>query len=141
MQEEKPEAITNMSEKTESEPPLQAESSSVQLDQNDAICEISAPPRRDDVIPACSQGQKLEGTTEQRRVRVHLRDLFMFLLILNWCIWLLRALQGSVFEIHPYASIYFRPNAWNVMTSLTGFLTGFLKLHSAACMFKIWLFI
>ena len=86
------------------------------------------------------ENYKPSFTPSPRKIRVVLRDLVMFLLIVNSSIWLLTSLGGIAFKVYHYQDFYFGSTVWIITTSITFPLSSFLKLHSSACLFKIWLY-
>ena len=73
-----------------------------------------------------------------RKNRIVLRDIMMFLVISNSCLWMLLSLNGTAYKVYSYQSEYFGHSAWTTLSSVTAPLTIFLKLHFAACFFEIW---
>ena len=96
-------------------------------------------------VPQCSRKPRnsrimnpLLKTPTPRKKRIILRDVIMFLVISNSCLWMLLSLNGTAFKVYSYQSDYFGHSAWTTLTSVTAPLSIFLKLHSAACFFEIW---
>ena len=80
----------------------------------------------------------LEQRSVPRKKRIVLRDIMMFLVISNSCLWMLLSLNGTAYKVYSYQSEYFGHSAWTTLASVTAPLTIFLKLHFAACFFEIW---
>ena len=72
-------------------------------------------------------------------VRIILRDIMVFLVMCNTCLYVFLSLShGTVFSVYFYASDYFGHSAWTTLASVTAPFSIFLKLHFAACFFEIW---
>jgi len=72
--------------------------------------------------------------------RLLLRNIVMFLLIANACLWVFYSLEGSLFVIYNYQSMYYSQNVWTAINALCRPLALFFRMHSAACLFEIWSF-
>ena len=114
------------------------------------------------LVPLCSQGPSVsvsqssnelpycDSTYEKplpqvpaspSKSKVLLRDLVMFLIIANICLWLLTTLEGIAFTIYPYQNFYFGNRVWLTVTMIAAPLSIFFRLHSAVCFFKIWSYV
>jgi len=74
------------------------------------------------------------------RSRIHLRNLIMFLLISNACLWICFSLEGTVFVIYFYQYEYYSQSVWKTITVICRPLIIFFHMHSSACLFEIWSF-
>ena len=73
-------------------------------------------------------------------LRCYLRDVMIFLLGANACLWLFMSLNGAAFTIYQYESDYFGSSAWAIITMLCRPLSLFFRMHSAGCLFEMWSF-
>ena len=97
------------------------------------------------LVPAHKLGPRNSRTMDPlmrrpapRKKRIILRDIMMFLVISNSCLWMLLSLNGTAYKVYTYQREYFGHSAWTTLASVTAPLTIFLKLHFAACFFEIW---
>ena len=79
-----------------------------------------------------------QSTAPLAPIRVVIRDIMIFLVMCNTCMYIFLSLNGTVFVIYPYANEYFGLSAWTTLASVTAPLSIFLKLHFAACFFEVW---
>lgn len=81
-------------------------------------------------------------------LRLWIRDIIMFLLISNACMWVFLSLQSTAFELHTYPEVFFdesrsatsQSNTWTAITMACLPLSIFFRMHSSACLFEVWSF-
>lgn len=73
-------------------------------------------------------------------LRLWLRDVIMFLLVSNACLWLFLSLSGTVFVIFQYQTVFYGGSGWTTISMLCRPLTIFFRMHSAGCLFELWSF-
>lgn len=73
-------------------------------------------------------------------LRLYLRDIIMFMLISNACLWMFMSLEGVAFNVHAYQSIFFGDSAWTTIHMICRPLNIFFRMHSAGCLFEMWSF-
>ena len=73
-------------------------------------------------------------------LRLWLRDVMMFLLIGNACLWVFYSLSGTAFTVYQYQSLFYGGSAWTTISMTCRPLTIFFRMHSAGCLFEIWSF-
>ncbi|XP_076807786.1 proton channel OTOP2-like [Clavelina lepadiformis] len=71
-------------------------------------------------------------------IRILLRDLLLFLVFANACLWVFLSLDGTAFTVYTYQYRYFGHDMWNTLTSVTKPFTVFFRMHAAACLFEVW---
>ena len=82
---------------------------------------------------------KSSNPPQPTRIRIILRDIMVFLVMCNTCLYVFLSLShGTVFSVYFYANEYFGHSAWTTLASVTAPFSIFLKLHFAACFFEIW---
>ena len=74
------------------------------------------------------------------QLRFYLRDVMMFLLDANACLWLFMSLSGTAFSVYQYESEFFGSSAWTTITMICRPLGIFFRMHSAGCLFEMWSF-
>ena len=74
------------------------------------------------------------------QLRFYLRDVMMFLLGANACLWLFMSLSGTAFSVYQYESEFFGSSAWTTITMICRPLGIFFRMHSAGCLFEMWSF-
>lgn len=70
--------------------------------------------------------------------RTRLRNVIMYLLISNACLWVFLSLEGTAFDTHPYQLSYYGASAWTTILMICRPLIIFFRMHSAGCLFEIW---
>ena len=73
-------------------------------------------------------------------LRFRLRDVIIFLLGANACIWLFMSLSGTAFQVFLFEAEFFGPSTWTIITMICRPLTIFYRMHSAGCLFEMWSF-
>ena len=73
-------------------------------------------------------------------LRLYLRDVMIFLLGANACLWLFMSLEGTAFAVFLYGTEFFGPSAWTIIKMLCRPLSIFFRMHSAGCLFEMWSF-
>jgi len=82
---------------------------------------------------------KSSTSTQPARIRIIIRDIMVFLVMCNTCLYVFLSLShGTVFSVYFYANEYFGHSAWTTLASVSAPFFIFLKLHFAACFFEIW---
>jgi len=71
-------------------------------------------------------------------LRLRLRDVIMFLILTNVCLWILQSLEGTAFSLHTYQSEFYGKSAWTTILMICRPLSIFFRMHSAGCLFEIW---
>jgi len=74
------------------------------------------------------------------KMRRWLRDIIMFLLITNACLWAFMSLDGTVFTVYYYQSVFYGTSAWTTIVMICRPLSIFFRMHSAGCLFEMWSF-
>uniref|UniRef100_H2XW37 Uncharacterized protein n=1 Tax=Ciona intestinalis TaxID=7719 RepID=H2XW37_CIOIN len=77
---------------------------------------------------------------DPNKTRLMLRDIIMFLLIANACLWMFWSLEGTAFVIYTYPYVYYGHSAWTTIAMVCKPLLIFFRMHSAACLFEMWSF-
>ena len=72
--------------------------------------------------------------------RKFLRDILMFLLISNACLWVFLSLEGTAFDVQSYQDDYYGAILWTIISMICRPLNIFFRMHSAACLFEVWSF-
>lgn len=72
--------------------------------------------------------------------RLKIRNIVMFLLVANACMWIFWSLEGTAFILYPWPSQYYEGKTWNTILSTCLPLAIFFRMHSSACLFEIWSF-
>ena len=115
-----------------------------------------APKKSDDDQPSTSDQGSVETNNEYKQtifkivsemhvarpdtLRFYLRDVMVFLLGANACLWLFMSLEGTAFTVFLYGSEFFGPSAWTIIKMLCRPLSIFFRMHSAGCLFEMWSF-
>lgn len=71
-------------------------------------------------------------------LRLRLRDIIMFLILSNVCLWIFQSLEGTAFTLHTYQSQFFGHSAWTTILMICRPLSIFFRMHSAGCLFEMW---
>nr|XP_018670343.1 proton channel OTOP3-like [Ciona intestinalis] len=91
---------------------------------------------RKSIIKIVSQSK----VSHPRGGRLVLRDVSMFLLITNACLWMYMSLDGTAFTTHLYQHHFFGASVWTTILMICRPLSIFFRMHSAGCLFEIWSF-
>ncbi|XP_064629750.1 proton channel OtopLc-like isoform X2 [Lineus longissimus] len=82
-------------------------------------------------------GHRFTNTTELCK-RKPGRELVIFMLMLNMCLWGMYTFQArTLFNDHSFHSLYDKPS-WIIITHLTIPLSIFFRFHSTTCLYEIW---
>lgn len=73
-------------------------------------------------------------------LRLLLRDVIMFLLVSNACLWVFLSLSGTAFMIFQYQLVFYGGSAWTTISMICRPLNIFFRMHSAGCLFEMWSF-
>nr|CAB3264596.1 otopetrin-2-like [Phallusia mammillata] len=111
-------------------------------DQNGDIAKIT---ENIEVPESLSKQSILKIVSETRvarpdSLRLKLRDVIMFLLISNACLWAFMSLDGTAFNVYFYQSIFYGTSAWTTIVMICRPLNIFFRMHSAGCLFEMWSF-
>uniref|UniRef100_H2YZ42 Uncharacterized protein n=1 Tax=Ciona savignyi TaxID=51511 RepID=H2YZ42_CIOSA len=88
------------------------------------------------IIKVVSQSK----VSQPRGGRLVLREVSMFLLIANACLWMYMSLDGTAFSLYLYQSQFFGASVWTTILMICRPLSIFFRMHSAGCLFEIWSF-
>ena len=80
---------------------------------------------------------QLKITPPGKRRRL-LRDIIIFLLITNFCLWVFLSLEGVAFDVKFYQDAYYGNQVWTIISMICRPLNIFFRMHSAACLFEMW---
>lgn len=72
--------------------------------------------------------------------RLLLRNVLVFLVISNACLWMFWSLEGTAFIVYTYPYEYYSSSVWTTIAMICRPLSIFFRMHSAACLFEIWSF-
>ncbi|XP_078495015.1 proton channel OTOP1-like, partial [Ciona intestinalis] len=109
-----------------------AENAESQLENNSDENESN----RKSIIKIVSQSK----VSHPRGGRLVLRDVSMFLLITNACLWMYMSLDGTAFTTHLYQHHFFGASVWTTILMICRPLSIFFRMHSAGCLLEIWSF-
>ena len=70
--------------------------------------------------------------------RLQLRNVLMFLILTNVCLWIVQSLEGTAFTLRSYQSVFFGVQVWTTILMICRPLSIFFRMHSAGCLFEIW---
>jgi len=74
------------------------------------------------------------------KLRLWLRDVIMFLLISNACLWAFMSLDGTAFAIEEHQASFYGTSAWTTIVMICRPFNLFFRMHSAGCLFEMWSF-
>ena len=78
--------------------------------------------------------------SEPGTMRLRLRNLLLFLIITNACLWAFMSLDGTAFTIYTWESQYYAKVKWGTILAICRPFSIFYRMHSAGCLYEIWSF-
>lgn len=99
--------------------------------------------RRQSVIAVVAKSK----VAAPNRIRLYTRDLLLYLMIANACMWVFWSLDGIAFHLLTYPKKYYdfegdspSNNVWTTINMICLPLSIFFRMHSSACLFEVWSF-
>jgi hypothetical protein len=70
--------------------------------------------------------------------RVPIRNICLFLVLANACLWFFLSVEGSAFPFLSHEYNFYGHMSWTIITKLATPLEIFFRMHAAGCCFDIW---
>lgn len=106
----------------------------------DTFTDIKQQPPREDTHNAQQIMKIVSECTVARpdKTRLRLRNVVMFLLVANACLWAFMSLEETAFSLNTFQAIFFGDITWKALLMACRPLSIFFRMHSSGCLFEIW---